>query len=163
MPNYRRWKHPGRTYFFTLVTYRRIPWLCEDMARTALRQAILTVKQHHPFTIDAMVLLPDHLHCLWTLPEGDADYATRWRLIKSSVTRQCAPALALDADRCPSRQHRGEHNLWQRRFWESMIRDPQGFDQCIDYIHHNPVKHGLCQFPTEWPFSTIHRFHPPTP
>jgi putative transposase len=161
MPNYRRWKEPGRTYFFTLVTYCRIPWLCEEVARRALREGIQTVQQNHPFAIDAIVLLPDHLHCLWTLPEGDANYATRWRLIKSFVTRQCAEDLALASELRPSRQRRGEHNLWQRRFWEHLIRDQADFDRHVHYIHRNPVKHGLCQSPEEWPFSSIHRFPPP--
>jgi putative transposase len=163
MSNYRRWTAPGRTYFFTVVTYQRIPWLCEDIARKALREGIQTVQDHHPFGIDAMVLLPDHLHCLWTLPEGDADYAMRWRLIKSFVTRCCAEGLALDADIRPSRRRRGEHNLWQRRFWEHLVRDRAEFDRYVDYIHHNPVKHGLCAAREEWPFSTIHRLNPPTP
>jgi putative transposase len=87
MPNYRRLHRPGSSYFFTHVTYQRYPWLCTDLSRQALRDAITTVRQKYPFTIDAFVLLPDHLHCIWTLPEGDCNYAKRWRLIKLIAIR----------------------------------------------------------------------------
>ena len=158
MPNYRRLIIPGATYFFTQVTYQRRPWLCTEIARHTLRTAIEKVRQKYPFSIDAIVLLPDHLHCLWTLPQGDSDYAVRWRLIKTFVTKQCAAELALEAKITNSRQQRREGNLWQRRFWEHLIRDEEDFAKHCDYIHYNPVKHGLCKAPGELQFSSWHRF-----
>jgi putative transposase len=157
MPNYRRAKIPGATYFLTQVTYQRRPWLCDDIARQALRSAIVQVRQKYPFTIDAFVLLPDHFHCLWTLPPGDSDFSTRMRLIKSFVTRHYGEQLGIDAAISRSRQKRGERNLWQRRFWEHWVRDEADFGRCCDYIHYNPVRHGFCRVPQEWEFSSIHR------
>ncbi len=158
MPNYRRSVVPGSTYFFTQVTYKRQPWLCTELARTTLRIALNRVRQSYPFVIDAFVLLPDHLHCIWTLPDGDASYATRWHLIKRFVTQQISKQIALDVPLSASRQKRQEGNLWQRRFWEHLIRDEDDFAQHCDYIHYNPVKHGLCEQATDWQFSSIHRF-----
>jgi putative transposase len=158
MSNYRRVNIPGGTYFFTQVTYQRQRWLCSEIGRKTLRLAINHVRQAYPFTIDAFVLLPDHLHCIWTLPPEDSDYATRWRLIKSFTTKHCANELALAATTTASRQRRKEKNLWQRRFWEHLIRDENDFIKHCDYIHYNPVKHGLCRVPREWEFSTVHRF-----
>jgi len=158
MTNYRRHALAGGTYFFTQVTHQRRPWLCTETARTTLRAAITQVRQTYPFVIEAMVLLPDHLHCLWTLPEGDSNYAIRWRLIKTYVTKQAASALDLDIELSQSRQKRREGNLWQRRFWEHWIRDERDFTQHCEYIHYNPVQHGLCQMPGEWQYSSFHRF-----
>ena len=150
MPNYIRRIVPGGTYFFTLVTYQRRSWLCSDVARNTLRSAIIQVRQTCPFTIDAIVLLPDHLHCIWTLPEGDSNYATRWRLIKTYLTKHAADQLAIDAELTQSRYNRQEKNLWQRRYWEHLIRDESDFANHCDYIHYNPVKHGLCKAPKQW-------------
>ncbi|UBF30059.1 transposase (plasmid) [Kovacikia minuta CCNUW1] len=158
MTNYRRLTIAGGTYFFTLVTHQRRPWLCCDIARSTLRAAITHVRLTYPFVIEAMVLLPNHLHCIWTLPTGDSDYATRWRLIKAYVTKQAATKLKLDAQLSQSRQQRREGNLWQRRFWEYWIRDQQDFIRHCDYIHYNPVRHGLCRSPGEWKYSSFHRF-----
>jgi putative transposase len=127
MPNYRRAKLPGGTYFLTQVTHHRQPWLITDIARLALRAAITHVRQKYPFTIDAFVLLPDHFHCLWTLPEGDSDLSTRLRLIKTFVTKKYGSELEINADISTSRQKRQERNLWQRRFWEHLIRDDRDF------------------------------------
>jgi len=158
MPNYRRSHVPGGTYFFTLVTYRRRKWLCTDIVRAALRETIVKIRATHPFKIDAFVLLPDHLHCVWTLPEGDMDYSIRWRLIKSDLTRNCADRLPLDTHINASREKRKERHLWQRRFLEHLIRDDEDFARHCDYIHYNPVKHGFCHYPEEWPYSSFHRF-----
>ena len=158
MPNYRRLIIPGATYFFTIVTYQRRPWLCTEIARQTLRESINKVRKKYPFSIDALVLLPDHIHCIWTLPPGDGDYATRLRLIKDFVTKNCGDDLGIDAKITRSRQKRKERNLWQRRFWEHMIRDEKDFANHCDYIHYNPVKHGLCKTPREWQFSSVHRF-----
>jgi len=154
MPNYRRWRSEGGTYFFTVVTYGRYPWLCEPIARQALRQA---TQAAYPFSIDAWVLLPDHLHCIWTLPTGDDDFSTRWRLIKTRTTQVCTRHLPIDLPSSRSRQTRGDHPYWQRRFWEHQIRDEADFQNHIHYIHQNPVKHGHAITPTDWPYSTIHR------
>ncbi|MGA7934525.1 MAG: transposase [Kovacikia sp.] len=158
MTNYRRHTLAGGTYFFTQVTHQRRPWLCTDIARATLRAAITHIRQKHPFVIEAMVLLPNHLHCIWTLPVGDSDYATRWRLIKSYVTKQAASKLHLDTKLSQSRHKRQEGNLWQRRFWEHWIRDEKDLTQHCDYIHYNPVRHGLCRMPGEWKYSSFHRF-----
>ena len=158
MMEYRRLIFSGERYAFTVVTYGRSPWLCEDIARVAMRDAIEHVRKRYPFSIEAMVLLPDHLHCIWTLPEGDSDYSTRWRLIKTYVTRKCADHLDLSTEITESRWKRGERNLWQRRYWEHWIRDDVDFSNQCNYIHNNPVKHGYCKIPTDWQYSTIHRF-----
>ena len=158
MPNYRRAKLPGGTYFLTQVTHHRQSWLISDTARLALRAAITHVRQTYPFSIDAFVLLPDHFHCLWTLPKEDSDLSTRLRLIKTFVTKRYGEQLGINADISTSRQKRFERNLWQRRFWEHLIRDERDFAKHCDYIHYNPVRHQLCPLPQDWQFSTIHRF-----
>jgi len=157
MPNYRRETVSGGTYFITKVTYNRQSWLINTIARQAIRTAIIYVRQNRPFTIDAFVLLPDIFHCLWTLPEGDKDISTRLRLIKTFVTKHYGDQLAIDADISQSRQKRQERNSWQRRFWEHWVRDEVDFAKHCDYIHYNPVKHGLCFVPQEWQFSSLHR------
>lgn len=149
---------PGGTYFFTLVTYRRQNWLCTEVARAGLREAITKTRVAYPFTMDAFVLLPNHLHCIWTLPKYDSDYATRWRLIKTYFTKNYADKLELNSCINASRQKRQEKNLWQRRFWEHVIRDEEDFTRHCDYIHYNPVKHGLCDAPQQWQYSSFHRF-----
>ena len=158
MSRYRRVKIPGGTYFFTQVTYLRNRWLCKEISRHTLRKAIELVKQQYPFTIDAFVLLPDHFHCIWTLPPGDADYSNRMRLIKVYMTKNCGKQLNISAFVGASRQKRRESNLWQRRFWEHYIRDENDFERHCDYIHYNPVKHGLCSAPKDWQYSSFHRF-----
>jgi putative transposase len=158
MTNYRRLKVRGGSYFFTLVTYQRQSWLCDSVARQSLRSSMLHVRQKYPFQIDAMVLLPNHLHCIWTLPEGDADYGIRWSLIKRHVTQYCRNYVDLSDTRSRSRGYRNEGNFWQRRFWEHWIRDAADFQRCCDYIHMNPVRHGFCDRPEDWPYSSIHRF-----
>jgi putative transposase len=158
MANYRRLYRAGGSYFFTHVTYQRYPWLCSDLGRQALREAITTIRKKYPFTMDIFVLLPDHFHCIWTLPEEDSDYAKRWRLIKLIVTKSCGRQLALPSEKTPSGERRREGNLWQRCYWKHCIRDEQDFINHYEYIHHNPVKHGLVESPTDWPYSTIHRY-----
>jgi putative transposase len=109
-----------------------------------------------PFSIDAMVLLPDHLHCIWTLPEGDADYAMRWNRIKRGVSQRTRERVA--ATLSASRLKRGELGLWQRRFWEHQIRDERDFARHVEYIHWNPVKHGYVTRAADWPYSSFHRY-----
>ena len=101
--------------------------------------------------IDACVVLPDHLHCVWTLPEGDADYSTRWRVLKTIFARN----LPVGERRSEARLRRSERGLWQRRFWEHTIRDDDDFAAHIDYVHFNPVKHGYVQEAAKWPYSTF--------
>ena len=157
MPNYRRAKDAGATYFFTICTHRRQPLLTQEPFRIALRQAIERTRIARPFTIDAWVLLPDHLHCLWTLPAVDGDFSARWAMIKQYTSKLCREHLA---PRCPpaSRHKRHELGLWQRRFWEHRIRDEDDFRRHIDYIHWNPLKHGYVQRVVDWPHSTFHRY-----
>jgi putative transposase len=119
-----------------------------------LRESLRKVKAVHPFRIDAMVVLPEHLHCIWTLPPGDADYGTRWGLIKAGFSRGVSSPEA----RSKSRKKRGERGIWQRRFWEHTIRGEQDFQRHFDYIHWNPVKHGLVERVADWPYSTFHRY-----
>ena len=158
MPNYRRIKSNGGTYFITQITYQREPWLCSEIGRKALRKAIEKVRIKYPFSIDAFVLLPDHFHCLWTLPQTDADLSTRLRLIKTFVTKHYSNQLSIVRDISVSRQKRKEGNLWQRRFWEHLIRDDKDYANHCDYIHYNPVGHKLCRSPQDWQYSSIHRF-----
>jgi putative transposase len=118
-----------------------------------LRTAFDETRRRHPFTINAMVVLPDHLHALWTMPEGDADFATRWRLIKATFSRRLPQGERIS----DSRAARGERGIWQRRYWEHTIRDENDFARHVDYIHINPVKHGLVTRVGDWPDSTFHR------
>jgi putative transposase len=158
MGNYRRQRVTGGVYFLTQVTYGRQRWLCDDLARLALRGAIKKVRQKYPFAIEAFVLLPDHFHCIWRLPDDDGDFSVRMRLIKSDVTRQIGDQLRLEVEGSVSRERRRERNLWQRRFWEHRVRDDREFAAYCDYIHFNPVKHGLCDSPLDWEWSSVHRF-----
>lgn len=156
MATYRRALTPGATYFFTVNTYRRQTVLTERPFYEALKQSLRQVKNLHPFTIDAFVLLPDHLHCLWSLPEGDTDYALRWSLIKRQVSQQTRERLA--APLTKSRRKRRELGLWQRRFWEHQIRDERDFAKHVDYVHWNPVKHGYVKRVSDWPYSSFRRY-----
>lgn len=157
MPDYLRVR-TGSVFFFTLVSYQRRPILCHPTIRNALRRAIEDVRQTRPFAIDGWVLMPDHLHCIWTLPEGDTDYSMRWSIIKRSVSR-FARDVALDsAMRNPSAQKRRESTIWQRRFWDHVIRDDRDFERHLDYIHFNPVRHGYVTRAVDWPHSTMHRY-----
>ena len=157
MPNYRRANICGGTYFFTVVTYRRQPFLCDDDIRAWLRMGIEQTRIRFPFEIDAWVLLPDHLHCIWTLPAGDADFGKRWSMIKRFVSKQSDRLKRVDWLN-HSRQKRNESTVWQRRFWEHQIRDDRDFEKHADYIHHNPVNHGHVATVKEWPYSTFHQY-----
>ena len=150
---YRRADAPGATYFFTVnLAERRRRLLVEHV--DALREVIRAVRQRHPFVIEAIVILPDHLHALWTLPPGDADFATRWSLIKAGFSRQLPPGERIQ----PSRAARRERGIWQRRYWEHLIRSDEDFERHVDYIHWNPCKHGHVTRPVDWPYSSFHQF-----
>lgn len=158
MSNYRGAHTRGGTYFFTVVTYRRQLFLCDERVRTALREGIKIAQSKHPFTIDAWVLLPDHLRCIWTLPLDNADFGIRWAIIKRFVTQQCNSEFKRDDWMKPSKLKRKESTLWQRRFWEHQIRDEKDYEKHMHYIHYNPVKHGLAKEVSNWPYSTFHRY-----
>lgn len=154
MATFRRSTH-GTTYFFTVVSHHRRPILCDEAIRDALREAIIEVAQVYPFEIDAWVLLPDHLHTIWTLPVEDLNYSRRWALIKRKVSQQCGAFYA--AQQSLSSLIKRESSIWQRRFWEHAIRDDADYERHMDYIYFNPVKHGLVKNVSAWPYSTFHR------
>ncbi len=167
MPSYLRWKLTAATYFFTVVTSRRRPLFRVPMHRRLLGSSFRDAKQRMPCEIDAVVLLPDHLHVLMR-PSPDVDYSALWRLIKTLFTRRI---LALQDIR-PNPVHRdapylreighgrrvGEAGVWQRRFYEHTIRDDDDWGRHVDYIHWNPVKHGLVKRPQDWRWSSVHRY-----
>jgi putative transposase len=151
--NYRRNFIPGGSYFFTVnLADRGSRMLIERI--NLLREAFRHVRARHPFTLDAIVVLPDHLHAIWTLPPGDADYSTRWRLIKAVFSRGIEP----NDRRSASREAKHERGIWQRRYWEHTLRDEIDFERHCNYIHFNPVKHGHASTAREWPYSSFQRF-----
>ena len=158
MRTYRRYRVAGGTYFFTLVTHQRRRFLTSPRARTYLRNAIRTIRSERPFQIVAVVLLPDHLHCVWELPPGDDDYSTRWRRIKSLFTSAWIAAGGREGRRSGSRAAKGEQAVWQRRFYEHTVRDEEDLERCVDYIHWNPVKHDLVSRVRDYRWSSFHRF-----
>jgi putative transposase len=160
MPEYRRIKIKGGAYFFTVVTHERRPLLLNEQVRKALREGIQEVRQAMPFSIDAWVLLPDHLHTIWTLPENDDNFASRWAVIKRIVNQRCGSLKEISGPISDSRIKRSEFPLWQRRFWEHCIRDELDLQRHLDYIHWNPVKHGYVNRVIDWPYSTFHRYVP---
>jgi putative transposase len=151
---YRRVKIAGATYFFTLVTEHRRPLLGEPSAIALFLGAVDTIRSRRPFNVDAYVVLPDHLHAVWTLPEGDTKFSTRWRLIKEAFTRAYLKTHEAPV-RNESRRSKGEQSIWQRRFWEHVVRDDADFAAHLDYIHLNPVHHGLAAAPRDWPHSSF--------
>jgi len=158
MPQYRRAEIPGGTFFFTVVTYHRKPILASDAARSLLRAAWLDVQNRFPFKTEAVCLLPNHIHCIWRLPEGDPNYSLRWKEIKRLFTKGYLEQVGPGEPRNSSRIKKGEAAIWQRRFWEHTIRDERDLNQHLDYIHYNPVKHGLVKNVADWPWSSFHRY-----
>ncbi|MCF6249826.1 MAG: transposase [Methylococcaceae bacterium] len=158
MSNYRRANMPGASYFFTVVTFRRRNILTDDDCLVWLRDAVLKTRKRHPFTIDAWVLLPDHLHCIWTLPEHDNNFSVRWNGIKKRFTTLAKHKLHKPEWVNASKQKHREGTIWQRRFWEHQIRDNNDYQNHVHYIHYNPVKHGLVNTVSDWPYSTFHRY-----
>ncbi len=153
MTNYRRNYMAGGTYFFTVnLAERSCSFLIDHVE--ALRAAFRYTQARYPFTIDAIVILPDHLHAMWTLPSGDVDYPLRWRLIKTVFSR----ALPKSERISHSRQRHAERGIWQRRYWEHTIKDENDFSRHADYIHINPVKHGYVERVVDWPYSSFHRY-----
>lgn len=152
MPNYRRWFVPGGTYFFTVNLVRRDSRLLVDHI-DALRGAYVDAAKRQPFETIAICVLPNHLHCIWTLPDSDSDFSGRWRRIKTGFSRR----LPRSADLAPGRRH-GERGVWQRRFWEHVITDTGDLVEHIAYVHANPVKHRLVAEIDDWPYSSWHRW-----
>ena len=151
--NYRRAWCPGGTYFFTVNLLERKGNLLLVDHIDLLREAVRRVKRTHPFTIHAWVVLPEHLHCVIELPAGDVDFALRWRLIRLFFSR----GIPKTERRSAVRQKRHERGIWQRRYWEHLIRDEADFAAHMDYVHFNPVKHGWVERVADWPYSTFHR------
>ena len=153
MPNYRRLRVPGGTYFFTVNLLDRRSRLLVDHIGL-LREAFRETRRVRPFDVLAIAVLPDHLHCVWRLPAGDADNANRWAQIKSHVSRR------FQACELRSRQRidRRERGLWQRRYGEHLIRDEDDLRRHIDYVHLNPVKHGHVARACDWPHSSFPRW-----
>ena len=157
MSNYRRAITPGGTFFFTVVTYRRRHLFEQPENRQILREVVQTVRQRHPFIINAWVLLPEHMHCIWTLPQENSDFSVRWSLIKSGFSRRAKAFCHLEEWMNDSKRKHRETTIWQRRFWEHQIRSDDEYQTYMDYTHFNPVKHGLVQQVVDWPYSTFHR------
>lgn len=152
MPDYRRAWHPGGTYFFTVNLLQRRENDLLTRHIDVLRQTVRLVRQRYPFKIHGWVVLPEHLHCVIELPPEDADFATRWRLIKMGFSKAMPRSEKLSAVRV----RRGERGIWQRRYWEHLIRDEADYCAHMDYVHINPVKHGLVKRVADWPYSTFH-------
>ena len=145
MSDYRRAIVPGGCLFFTLVTHGRQRLFVDEQNVDRLREGFRHTMRKHPFQIDAIVILRDHLHTLWRLPDDGSDYSLRWRLIKHYL----ATGVSAKAN------HRGEKQVWQRRFWEHVIRDEDDWRRHVDYIHYNPVKHGYVKRPGDWRWSSF--------
>jgi putative transposase len=158
VPDYRRAYVPGGTFFLTFVTFERQRLLAEPYDIARLRRAIAAVKRERPFEIIAAAVMPDHIHFVWTLPPGDADFSSRAGRFKALFTRSLTASRTLEAATTRSRQRHRESNVWQRRFWEHVVRDERDLERHLDYIHYNPVKHGLVSCPHLWPHSSFMRW-----
>lgn len=152
MPNYRCNRVLGGTYFFTVNLLDRRSGLLVTHIHI-LRNAVHDVRTRAPFHIDAWVVLPDHMHCIWTLPAGEDDYSGRWRALKKAFTK----SIPANEQRSAVQVRRGERGIWQRRFWEHTMRDDRDYASHMDYVHFNPVKHALAAYPADWPFSSFRR------
>ncbi len=158
MPNYRRVQIPGSTVFLTWVTHNRTPLFANPENVAYLRQAVAAIKAEQPFEILGAVILPDHLHFLWSLPPNDSNYSKRVGRIKVLFTSAFQGDRPAVAARSPSHRKHREREVWQRRFWEHTIRNEDEWSACLDYIHYNPVKHGLVSCPHLWPYSSFQKW-----
>ena len=157
MTAYRRTRVPGATYFFTVAVQQRGATVLTDCI-DELRGAFVSTWRDKPFRCDAVVVLPDHLHAVWTLPRGDADYSVRWGALKSRFTRAVRVRMGLNPIlRSASNARKGDAGIWQRRFWEHRIRDEADYVAHVRYCWTNPVKHGLVEYALDWPYSSVHR------
>jgi putative transposase len=154
MTEYRRAYIPGASWFFTVnLAERKGNRLLTDKIGL-LREAFGYAKQRHPFRMDAIVVLPDHLHCIWTLPPGESDFSGRWNSLKGYFSRNIEKGERISA----SRKSRRERGIWQRRFWEHLLRSQDDFNRHVDDIHWNPVKHGWANKASDWPYSSFQRY-----
>lgn len=154
--NYRRVYLPGGTYFFTVVSYSRQPIFANPQAIELLRESFRVTMKRFPFTIVASVIMPDHMHFIWALPEASSDFSTRWKHIKAYFSRNYSIRSSHNISK--ARNSKGEVYIWQRRFWEHLIRDDADFKNHFDYIHYNPVKHGYVTNTKDWAYSSFHRY-----
>lgn len=167
MPNYLRNYVPGGWYFFTVVTWKRRTFLTSPIARKALHEAFRKVQINWPFDLFAITLMPNHLHCLWKMPDNDYNYSTRWRLIKSEFTHRFFSYGGKEITPSKSMKRKSQRGIWQKRFWEHTVRNETDLKRCLDYIHFNPVKHGLSSNVADYRWSSFKRFvkleeYPPT-
>lgn len=158
MPNWRRAWVPGGTFFFTVVTDRRTPLFAHPAARSLLGDVVRRCQQQWPFEIRAIVLLPDHLHAIWSLPPGDTAYPRRWAWIKGKFTKEWLVAGGTERAVSEGRRRDGRRGVWQPKYWEHTLKDEMDFERHFDYIHYNPVKHGLVRCPCDWLWSSVHRY-----
>jgi putative transposase len=158
MPKFRRYFVPGATYFFTVVTYNRVPIFRTEQARVLLGTKLRQCQAERPFRMPAVVLLPDHLHALWSLPEGDDEYPARWGRIKKEFTTEWLAHGGRQRVVTAAQARQRRRGVWQPRYWEHTIRDEDDFARHFDYIHYNPVKHGLVSRPRDWPYSSFSRW-----
>jgi putative transposase len=155
MPNYGRALVPGGTFFLTVVTFQRRQLFNEPEHVDLLRKTVAGVQQEYPFDFPAAVILPDHAHFLWTLPPGDSAYSQRVGLVKLRFTQALLGEMSASSSVSASRRKHRERDVWQRRFWEHTIRDEEDFEQHVEYIHYNPVKHGWVKCPHQWQYSSF--------
>jgi len=155
MPEYRRAYVPGGTFFITLVTYNRQTLFSDPKNVSLLRTAVATTKSEKPFEILGAVVVPDHIHLLWTLPPNDTAYSQRVGRLKVLFTKSLDPKRSLPQNISSSRRKHRESDVWQRRFWEHTIIDEEDLERHLDYIHYNPVKHGLISCPHLWSYSSF--------
>ena len=158
MANYRRAIAPGGTFFFTVVTYRRRSIFDQPEGRKILREVVQEVREQYPFIIDAWVLLPEHMHCIWTLPQESSNFSIRWNRIKSGFSKKAKSVYHLEEWMNDSKRKHREATIWQRRFWEHQIRNDWEYQVYMDHTHFNPVKHGLVEMVIDWPYSSFHRY-----
>lgn len=157
MPNYRRSNVPGATYFFTLVTDGRAPIFDAPIAAAILRRTASACRRRWPWETIASVVLPDHLHAIWSLPPGDSAFGLRLGWIKKEFTKSWLAAGAVETTRGRGRTDRRRRGVWQPRFWEHLIRDDGDLERHVAYVLYNPVRHGLVTCPHDWPSSSFHR------
>jgi len=158
MRRYIRVYVPGGTYFFTVVAYNRRSILTSDLGRRCLRDTFRSVRSQWPWNMVAIVLLPDHLHTVWTLLPGDADYSLRMQKVKERFTKAFLAAGGHESAPTAAETQYGRRGVWQPRFWEHTVRDEGDLKRCVDYVHWNPVKHGLVERVADYPWSSFHRY-----
>ncbi|MBV07718.1 MAG: transposase [Rubinisphaera sp.] len=158
MPNYRRAHIPGATYFFTAKTENNATIFNSENSIIQLKQVIQETRKRWPFEIPAIVVLPDHIHTIWELPRDDSNFSIRWSWLKKELTKRYLKEGGIEQPISLSRERNRRRGVWQRRYWEHVIKDEDDYEAHFDYIHWNPVKHGYVQCPSEWKYSLIHRW-----